>query len=257
MNKLSLGLSIVAFAAICASIYFFEQLQDERARNETLNARLSAGMHGREVAADYAPTMQPEVMHTAAPPSPARAASPDDRPIEAPPGNGFSPRLGGPPFRTMSKQEGKLRLMRAYPDLASALHLSPAEVDKLFDVLADYQLKQQQQLEALHDKNLSPEESANEQRRQSTEAKRERDQQIAATLGSDKTKQWQDYENSLGARTQIRELGTILESSGYPLREDQVQTLVDALAPEQNRFRAEWQADPAMRVNFRDMDQTQ
>jgi hypothetical protein len=58
-------------------------------------------------------------------------------------------------------------------------------------------------------------------------------------LGEAKLDEFTQYQNSLGARAQMRELRTMLAESDYMLRDDQFAPMVSALAAEQLRHRTE------------------
>ncbi len=252
MNKVSITLSAVAAIAIAACIYLSQQLATERERIDALNARIQQLEH-MSAARPAVGTFNPD-------PSLADVSEPKIASTNASPGVGRGPDLPGtfsspgrnrprmmsddPESRATMRAQQKLRLLQLYPDLAAALHLSPAEVDKLFDLLADQQMKTMESREALRDKDLPREQMVEEMRKLNDQQKNDRDKQMAALLGDAKVQEWKDYESSLGARSQVRELKTILEGSGMPLRDDQTQSLVNALVAEQNRYPAQQTSAP-------------
>ena len=64
---------------------------------------------------------------------------------------------------------------------------------------------------------------------------RDNEAQIAGLLGDSGLQEWKDYQQTLGARMQVKQLRSIMENSTDPIRPDQVQPLVDAMAAEQKR----------------------
>jgi hypothetical protein len=248
LNKPAAILGFLAAAASAISIYLYDQLEDERERNATLGSRIvelekipradlflpEDALPARAIPADV-----PSPAPTADKPPSNTVAFSDQ--VEGRPNNPRA-RRDTPEMRETMRAQQKMRLMRAYPDLAATLRLRPDEVDKLFDLLTDQQLKTMELRDSLREKNLPREQLANALRERNAMQEAERDKQIAALFGDAKAQEWKTYENSLSARMQVRELGTILESSGMPLRSDQSQSLIDALVVEQNRYRAEQQA---------------
>jgi hypothetical protein len=154
-----------------------------------------------------------------------------------------------------------MAMFRMYPDLRAALRLQPDEAEQLMDLLARQQLQQMDLRPPFAAAEGPPDEAAMRQwRQQAEQQQRERETQIAALLGAAKLQEWKDYQSSLGARMQVRELRTMLDGSVSPLREDQVQPLVNALASEQQRRNQDMQAEfpgrnarasePAQRLSF-------
>ena len=71
------------------------------------------------------------------------------------------------------------------------------------------------------------------------ERKQADDVEQTELLGEAKMDEFTQYQNSLGARAQMRELRTMLAESAYMLRDDQFAPMVSALAAEQQRHRTE------------------
>src|SRR5437773_12399258 len=109
-------------------------------------------------------------------------------------------------------------LMRTHPDLAAALHLQPSEVDKFFDLLADQGIKGAQKNmelgDALRAQNLSKDEITKRLRQSADAQKLQTHKQIAAVFGDSKAQEWKDCQASVGVRSQVSGLQTMLRSSG-------------------------------------------
>jgi hypothetical protein len=154
--------------------------------------------------------------------------------------------LQDPEYRKAMLAQQKLAMRRMYPDLLTALRLQPQEAERLMDVLAEQQLNMISNQPPFRGRGQPPDPTEVQQYQQQVQQQqRERDAQIAALLGDAKLQEWQQYQKTLGARAQIRELRTELAESGIPLREGQVEPLVSALASEQERRSQEMMKDRA------------
>lgn len=126
----------------------------------------------------------------------------------------------------------RLELQQKYSDAATVLSLQPDEVDRFFDLLAR---QERRDAEADAGSEGSNEATERELRRRWDTNKAEQ----AALLGEARMADWMNYVNSLGARAEVRELRMQLADSDYPLRRDQYEPLVAALAKEQVRHNSE------------------
>lgn len=132
----------------------------------------------------------------------------------------------------------RLEMQRRYPDLTAVLNLPPLEAERFFDLLA------QQDLDDAEDEMASMQSGDSQGKGKERERERERRRQAnraeqATLLGEARAADWNKYLNSLGARSQIRELRMLLADSDYPLRRDQYEPLVALLAAEQVRHNDE------------------
>jgi phage terminase small subunit len=252
-----LGFTSLAFGA--TSLYFKDQASSERAQVEALQARV--GEIEKLRAAPPPPMPPPDVVtDTPVPPPPPAGTAIAPLPasaatglrtgfIAAPFGGDMRDRtrklLQDPEYREAMRMQQKVMLPERYPDLAAALHLAPEQQDKLLDVLADQQMRQMANTPPFRFNGQQPDQAAiREWQEQMQKQQRENDAEIATVLGSGGAQEWKDYQNSLGARMQVKQLKSSLDSGAEPLRDDQVQSLVTALSTENQRRMTEYASNP-------------
>jgi phage terminase small subunit len=275
---------LVATAAFgSASAYLFSELRSEREHSQSLQARIAELEKARQAPQNpFAPVVSaPEPAVESAPaPTPAAPARPSTAPnppmsmaSEPPP---FSPRatrmnrqrlLEDPEYRKAMIEQQKYAMTRMYPDLRSALRLQPQEAEQLLELLAEQQTNAMSNQPPFADPRNGPPDPAEMQRWQEQVKlqQQERDAQIAQLLGDAKFQEWQSYQKTLGARMQIRELRVELAEAGIPLREGQIEPLVNSLAAEHQRRAQETQnnraqlsalghATPTGRISFMEQE---
>lgn len=153
--------------------------------------------------------------------------------------------LKDPEYRAAMQQQHRMSMRHAYPDVATALALTPQQTDDFFELLAA------QQLRAMETARLGPpadEANQREQLQRLQELQQQNEAELAALLGADKAQAWKDYQRSMGARIQVRELRTLLADTSEPLRSSQAEPFIAALAAEEQRVMGELRngnADPA------------
>lgn len=284
MSKSIAALALTTLGFGSASAYLLGELRSEREQSQSLQAQIDELKRPRPVERDpfdRPPPPAPEVE-----PAPAAVSPPPGRPkldatasantavvTEAPV---FANRpmmmmdrqrqlLQDPEYRKAMLAQQKYAMHRMYPDLRSALGLQPQEADLLMDLLAEQQLNLMSNQPPFRGRGQPPDAAEMERyQQQLQQQQRERDAQIASLLGDSKLQEWQSYQKTLGARMQIRELRTEWAEAGMPLREGQIEPLVNALAEEQNsrvqgsiKYRSQVDAlgpTPANRVNMMEAD---
>jgi hypothetical protein len=156
----------------------------------------------------------------------------------------------------------EIRLRRRYAELPGALGLEAAQADKLYDLLADYQIAEYESGRPYEGDRLG---------RQSVESatRQQRDAAIEALLGPDKAAEFQSFEKSIPARMQVSRIGESMAAANVPLSDSQRKSLITAVMTEQEagppperladgvrdpdyeaRF-LDWQADYSRRVQQR------
>jgi len=265
-----LGAATLAFGS--ASAYLYNDLRETRAETATLHARIAELQKPATAPAPVATTRSPAVPNPFSSPVPGPAvgapATPPPQPAAtftavgvggamiaggAPPiammrtgGGGWEVRnrmLENPEYRDAMKRQQKLMMPRMYPDLRTALQLDEQRADQLYEVLAEQQLNQMSASSPPFTPGSQPDPNAiREWQAQQQQLRKDNEAAIASVLGEDGLKQWQNYQNSLPARSQVRELRMTLENAGVPLQQEQAEQLVTAFAAEQKRSIAEAQA---------------
>lgn len=116
------------------------------------------------------------------------------------------------------------------PDIGEALELTPAEADKLLELLATHQ----ESTSAVFRDPVDGTNPASVAERSAAvqELQRANDAELQAMLGS-KYSQWQDYNESRQAWQQRRDLRAVLDAGGIPMTDAQSKSLIVALAAEQ------------------------
>lgn len=142
--------------------------------------------------------------------------------------------LSNPEFRAAMQAQLRTSVQQEHPDLASELRLQPEQLDKLFDLLAEHQLRAMTEPRPYDDPANTGTPDSQQQKMaewgsRAEEAQKGREAEIAALLGT-QYPDWQQYQSSLGARMQVRELRNNLDSSPEPLRAEQIRPLVAAIA---------------------------
>jgi hypothetical protein len=251
------GVATLAFGS--ASAYLLQEVREERERSTALQARVQELEQARARPSPFRPSRptpsavgndSKRTVASAEPPVAALAAAPSaaiSQAIQTSPQPAMSPRnrrneierqlkllQEDPEYRAAMRTQQRMQMSRQYSDVGQALQLQPDEADKLLDLLAEQQLRQMENRPPFNEGQPDPAAMQEWQRKQQ-EQRRQNESEVAALLGSAKAQEWQSYQKTMPARTQVRELSTMLASSSNPLRQEQVQPLVDAIAAEQQR----------------------
>lgn len=142
-----------------------------------------------------------------------------------------------PDYREAVRVQQRSNMTRQYPGVAQELGLDPDQADRLFDLLAEQQMLNNEQAEMLWDsEGLDPAELQQRQEKMQqrwTEIQQKNEAQLAAHLGPQKLQTWKEYQSTLGARHQAEHLRTTLASRGVPLDEDASRAAIKAYAEAQ------------------------
>ncbi len=257
MNRSTMILVIATLAFGSASAYLYRDLDKAHEREAVLQTRVSA-LETAKNSQQREPT-QP-VHNLPSPPDPAvtQAVTPRatnlPQPVAGPAlasvataSMSVNPALvwdrsqrllEDPDYREALRHQQRIMLPRMYPDLHNALQLDEEQERKLFDLLADQQMRTMTNARAafaLPGSTPPDETTMREWRAQQQRLQSERDAAITTLLGNAKAQQWKNYQGTLPARAQIRELRSELDAAGVPLERDQTEQLVAAIASEQQR----------------------
>lgn len=247
-----LGFTTLAFGA--TSLYFRDQARGEHERVDTLQARVHELEKAKIArAATTAPAIAqqvpvvdsaPAVFSTAPPPAPMVTGPAMAMPVTS--GMmGFRfdrsrKLMEDPEYREAMRAQQRIMLLERYPDLAAVLHLQPEQKERLLDLLADQQMRAMSNGPPFRADGTPLDENQMREFQERIQAQqRDNQAELTALLGSGGMQQWSEYQNSLGARMQVRQLRSTLEAVGEPLREDQAQSLITAMTAEAQRRNAE------------------
>lgn len=142
-----------------------------------------------------------------------------------------------PEYREALRVQHRSNLSRQYPGLAKELGLSAEQTEQLFNLLADQQMRHNDQMEPMWDaEELDPstvQQRSEKMQQQWAEMQRKNEAEVAAQLGSDKLQAWKEYQSTLGARHQAEQLRSSLASRGVSLSEDAGRAVLRAYAEAQ------------------------
>lgn len=254
MWKLTLILAATTLAAGYVSAHLWQQLRAEQEQTARLEARVAELEQATAAARNpFAPLRQPPpVAETAAVAPRATTAAPsaapaDARPAAAPePADLVAPRrlamvsrhhdmLQDPEYRAAVRAQHRMMLPQSYPDVAKELNLTAEETSALFDLLANQQMESMDGVVSLGADGPPDPATVLEFQRKAEQRREAHAAELAALLGSAKYAQWQQYQESMGARFQVNRLRDVLDATGHPLTDEQARPLIAAIAAEQKR----------------------
>lgn len=245
MRNLMLVCAALAVVSAIVSVNLWRELRDERTQSAQLAAKLEE-LRGGVVSALRQP---PAVAHAVAPTANGKAAeTPPTAAAEAArqapanaarPANSFAINerdlMKDPEYRKARIAQTRASMAQNYPDLAEELGLSAEELDKLFTLMASQQTEMMEHSIFIGAGEQPPSEAEMQERSKIMSEINERHQgELAASLGG-KYQQFQDYQQSLGARQRVTQLRRTLEGSGMSLSDAQSKPLVAAITAEQRR----------------------
>lgn len=145
-----------------------------------------------------------------------------------------------PEYRDAMRVQARGNFARQYPGVIQELGLSSQQADEFFDLLADQQMRANEQMQPLWEMASSdPADQAAIQERQNkisqqiTESQRKNEAELAARFGQDKLQAWKEYQSTMGMRYELENMRNALASSGVPLSEDLSKPMLKALAQAQ------------------------
>ena len=264
MNRFVLLLAGSTLIFGSASAYLWREGRAENERNATLEARiqqLETQLTERAQAVPPPQALAPVPEPSAPEPAPAKVAAAPKPATSVKVGTGTAQAVVGvggnvvggpttmfrgfrtdmnqlmkdPEYREAMRSQQRMSMNSRYPDLGEALRLPPEEVDKLLDLLTDQEIANMSRPSPFADGQPVDSNSMRQWREKIQQEQREQDAALANVLGANGLQEWKNYQQTLGARMEVKQLRTIMDGSSDPLRPDQVQSLVDAIAAEQRR----------------------
>lgn len=245
---LTAGLSLLALS----NMWLLLRLGDERASNAELRAQIetrpktwiSASQSGqREAGSDNVTvaTQNAPVEPAAAKPA-AAATRADLATANGPSSSGedwqaYERRLlSDPKFREARKAQRRLELASWYEEAIQILGMTPAQADQVLDLVIERELDWSGRPNPRDDAELA------QRQRKIEESRRNHAAALTTILGATQATQWEQYVASQPSRFEVRQLRTQLSSTMDPLRDDQVEPLVAALAVEREQLSQELKA---------------
>lgn len=247
MRNLMLVCAALAAVSAIVSANLWRELRDERARSAQLAARLEDLQGGAGSAVRQLPVAQVAAAPTGKPAetaSPGAAEAPRQPAADAPlPANVIRINerelMKDPEYRNARILQARATMAQLYPDLAEELGLSADEIDKLLTLLARQQTEMSEYSIVIAAGEQRPSDAEMQERtRIMGEINQRHQEELAASLGG-RYAQWQDYQQTLGARQRVIQLRQTLAGSGLSLSDVQARPLVAAIAAEQQRMSQE------------------
>ncbi len=142
----------------------------------------------------------------------------------------FAALMANPEFAQAMNLQQRAALDARYAALFKKLNLTPAELDKLKNLLVERQSARMDVMAASRENGLNPRENRDELNKLVAEAQAEVDANIKGTLGEPIFNQYQNFEATQPQRNLVSQLDQRLSYSSSPLNGTQADFLVNALA---------------------------
>lgn len=243
MKKLAIGLAATTLVLGVVALNQRRALGTAGERQQSLEAQALELEQAQKTALLPAAPAVP-VSHTAGPAAPATPAEAPSAPVAAA-ARGQRDRsntlaevtqvMASPEAQEMMRNQVRGELQRQFPDLAVELNLSPAEAEKLMDLIV------RQGTETMGDAfGMLGGDSKTRQdsQRKMMDRQLANEAELKALLGS-RYPEWQDYQGTIAARQQVTQLRAMLGPGDNALGEAQVKPLTAALGAETARINEE------------------
>lgn len=251
MNVPAIVAGTVALACAGVAGYFADRWSAEHARVAELELRLAQESRAPRTQPTLAAHAETALLDTALPRG-AHAGGLESRGFVDTPGiEDFLARARAksaerarrlredPEYRAALLARFKLGAQRANEGLEDELGLSPAEANAFFTLLAEEQLRLQEDATLRSAIEADPRASAPAMQERLRALERESEVRLRAQLGDARFKDWQEFQRSAPARAEAREIRDALAYTSAPLRPEQERRLAAAFAREIDADR-EW-----------------
>lgn len=241
MRNVMLISACLVVASGIVSVSLWQKLQQERALNARLQARLEAAGIPVPVAA---PSVRPAdegstQPNTGAPVLPpameaAEAAEQADRRFSEQRRRQWS----DPEYRSAFLAQQRLEIARRHPGLIEKLGITPEDGAKVFDILAQRELDSRSRPDI---DGLSEESMLAAAEEHFGEINRRRDEALTMLLGSARLEQFEEYEQERPSWMQLAEASQAMTSMNMPMSPEQSSSLLRTLLAEQKRMQQQQQ----------------
>jgi hypothetical protein len=246
MRKLSTAVILATIILATATAYLWRERNEQRARGDALQLRVAEleAAATRGTAAPPAKTNQSNTggdasTGTATPAAvsataPATTAKGPQQADTAEDWLAFERRtLAIPEYREARRAQRKRELARLRDEGIRIVGVTPEQADKIIDSMVE------RELDWSGRPNPSNAEELQQRQRDSEENKRNEEAALRALLGDAKAAQWNEYLASQPSRSEVRQLRDALSESSEPLRDDQIEPLVNTLHTGRTQFMKE------------------
>ena len=239
MRKSTLVLCAAVAAAVASSLWFWQEWHDERAINLDLRDQVEA-LTRREEAKPAAASV---VDGSGAPSyraTKAIAEAPTAVPAPAPAQMPNYPRLQqqllkNPKFRQALRNQQRVVFETEFRDLPKLLNLSPAETERLFDLLAEQGVSR---LELQWRGPWGPKEGISRQDSY-RDLRQQNDAELSRLLGGANMNRFQEFRSTLQSRAEVASVRNEMALGPDPIREDQVEPMIGLVDAELQRMNQE------------------
>jgi PAS domain-containing protein len=272
MSKIALVLAIIAIGEGAVTLHLVRQVRTERETAQTLQARVTeleqkAQQPGAAfvVAPTQPATVNPFVAGGRAAPAPPKAvadktAAPGNAMVGAFTSSGPIPLsnqdqqrmreqmqasmerqrmlMRDPEYREAMRAQQKMNLVRSNPNLARDLDLTPEQLERLYEVLAEQSLRAMENSSPMWSVDGERPDAAKMQEfhRKAVEQQRSNETELRRTLGDAKYREWQEYQSMAGVRWEADRVRNSLASAGAPLDESLAKPLLKTLHQQQMKL---------------------
>jgi hypothetical protein len=243
MKPVTAGLLVAAAACAASTVYFWNELDAERAHAAEVTAsakRLQAQVAELEKArADFSSRRMANAGAFVGGAFAERGPGPVSVTASATGDAGATAAAGfralpirpdrSPAMERMIRTQIRANNKRLYGDLVSQLGLGADDANKLYDLLTDQQTTMMDRMRPRDE---------NGERPRFDDIHREQVQQLTDLLGADKAQALEDYQKTMPARGEVDMIARQLDGSDATLSDDQRKKLVSALTEERARVPA-------------------
>jgi hypothetical protein len=142
-----------------------------------------------------------------------------------------------PEYRDAMRLQTRAILARQYPGVIQELGLDSQQADAFFDLLAEQQLRANDEMQPVWDMEgvdaddaVAMEERGRKIQRMAQENQRRNAAEIAAHLGTDKAQAWKEYQSTMGVRLELENMRNTLAANGLPISDEMSKPMLKALA---------------------------
>jgi PAS domain-containing protein len=285
MSKLAVVLAIVAIGEGAVTLHLVRQVQVERENAQTLQARVTElEQKTRQPGATFvAVPTQPATANPFAAvrknePPPAKAVAGNSAAAGNALVGGFTAAgpipmsahdqervreqmqasmerqrtlMRDPEYREAMRAQQKMNLVRSNPNLARDLDMTPEQLDRLYDVLAEQSLRAMENNGPLWPVEGERPDAAKmqEYQRKAMEQQRANETELRRALGDGKYREWQEYQSMAGVRWEADRVRTSLASAGVPLDESLAKPLLKTLHQQQMKMMQQAAATASSNAN--------
>jgi hypothetical protein len=265
MTKIALVLAILAIGEAAVTLHLVNQLREERASAQKLQARVTElESKAPQVApgATFVAVPQPVspftvVKKDGAPPAPqaiagvisssnltmvnsfSPGAAPDPEQMREQIKKNMERQaalLRDPEYREAMLAQQKMGMRQANPNLARDLELTPEQADRLFSTLAEQQMRQMENTTPWTWGEQPAPAKLEEFQRKMTQQQTANENEIKRVLGDAKFREYQEYQSLSGVRWEADRVRTALANAGVPLDENLTKPLLKTLQEQQQKM---------------------